>query len=225
MKGFIINIYSGLLQISVIVITAFGAFIGFIVGSAVGDSVIVPVVIGAVIGFVSSAIISGHLFTQLRIKELLEEQLQHLRGINKKSGKVSGASNISTAYQAPKAPTSPQPPKTPASSQAQKATDYRTCPQCKNPTPKGEAVCTNCGYQVITFQVRVIRSNGQPVKGSRVLLAFHEAGRANVGPIFTDSEGYATFSNQDPGEADIIVDGSTKTTENMSDGKVVDVTI
>ncbi len=76
-----------------------------------------------------------------------------------------------------------------------------------------------------TFKVKVSYGSGKPTKGSKVTLSFHGAGRGVTKSILTDSNGYAIFTNQDPGRADVIVDGSTRTTEYMSDGTVVQVKI
>jgi len=76
-----------------------------------------------------------------------------------------------------------------------------------------------------TFRVKVSYSNGQPVKGSRVVLAFYGISRGNSSTEYTGSDGYATFSGYDPGRADVIVDGSTKTTRYLNNGDVVTVTI
>jgi len=70
-----------------------------------------------------------------------------------------------------------------------------------------------------TFKVRVLYSGGSPVNGSRVVLAFYGGSRGVTDAVYTDSSGYAVFSNQDPGEADVIVDGTTRITRaKMSDG-------
>ncbi|RMG42601.1 MAG: hypothetical protein D6732_00760 [Methanobacteriota archaeon] len=76
-----------------------------------------------------------------------------------------------------------------------------------------------------TFYVKVSYSSGQPVKGSRVVLAFYGLSRANTSTEYTNSEGYAIFSGYDPGRADIIVDGSTRTTRYLNDGDTVSITI
>ncbi len=75
-----------------------------------------------------------------------------------------------------------------------------------------------------TFRVKVSYGNGQPTKGSRVVLAFY-GNRGNSSTEYTGSDGYATFSGYNPGQADVIVDGSTKETRYLSDGNVVDVRI
>jgi hypothetical protein len=76
-----------------------------------------------------------------------------------------------------------------------------------------------------TFHVKVVWSSGQPVKGSRVVLAFYGLGRGNTETLYTGDDGYATF-NTDPGEADVIVDGSTRQSRVRVDGgKTVTVTI
>ena len=75
-----------------------------------------------------------------------------------------------------------------------------------------------------TFHVKVSYSNGQPAKGSRVVLAFY-GNRGNSRTEYTGSDGYATFSGYDPGEADVIVDGSVKETRYLSGGETVSVRI
>ncbi len=75
-----------------------------------------------------------------------------------------------------------------------------------------------------TFHVKVSYSNGQPVKGSRVVLAFY-GNRGNTRTEYTGSDGYATFSGYDPGKADVIVDGSTKRTLYLNSGDTVSVRI
>jgi len=77
-----------------------------------------------------------------------------------------------------------------------------------------------------TFHVKVLWPSGQPVKGSRVVAAFYGLLRGNTNEVYTNDNGVATFSNYDPGEADIIVDGTTRAKGvYISDGTTVTVTI
>lgn len=78
MKNFVIGIMETMLNLTIIVATI-GGFI--LAGNAnpFGDFSFGMALLGALIGFLASAVASGGIFVLLRIKELLEEQLQQMK--------------------------------------------------------------------------------------------------------------------------------------------------
>jgi len=115
MKDFIVEIYSGLLQVIVVVTTGFGFYVGYNLGdeTSVGRGLLY-----AAVSLVFSAAISGHLFTQIRVKELLEEQLYRQREAKEAASR-----------QSPKL-------------------GERKCPYCAELVKKEAIVCRFCGRDI-----------------------------------------------------------------------------
>ena len=82
MKEFIVTIYDGLLQIGVLLTTLLAFSIGYNAGFYTS---FLRGLVGAAIGFVFAAVVAGYLFTQIRMKELLEEQLYYLQEAEKRA--------------------------------------------------------------------------------------------------------------------------------------------
>lgn len=82
MKEFIVSIYGGLLQVGVVLVTLIGFTISYNAGFSTS---FVRGLVGAGLAFVFAAIISGYLFTQIRMKELLEEQVYYLQESEKRA--------------------------------------------------------------------------------------------------------------------------------------------
>ncbi len=61
-----------------------------------------------------------------------------------------------------------------------------------------------------TFHVKTVYASGRPAKGCRVAVAFYGFSRGVTQTVWTDENGIATFSGYDPGDADVIVDGTTR---------------
>lgn len=77
-----------------------------------------------------------------------------------------------------------------------------------------------------SFKVKTVYESGEPAKGCRVVFAFYGLSRGNTKEKYTDSNGFAYFSNYDEGEADIIVDGTTRIRRaSVNDGDTFTVTV
>lgn len=65
--------------------------------------------------------------------------------------------------------------------------------------------------------VHVCRSNGNPVKGARVVLEFHGLLRGQTPSTYTDANGNAVIEHREPGQATVYVNGSSAGTVRAPD--------
>lgn len=80
MKEFIVETYSGLLQLFIIAFTLFGLYAGYQAGF---QTSILRAILFGLAAFLLAAMLSGVAFTLIRIKELLEEQSYYLQQQNR----------------------------------------------------------------------------------------------------------------------------------------------
>lgn len=108
MKGFIIAIFSLLLQLNVIISTIGGFILGGILGGFGGSMFGGPsfnmttAIVGAIIAFANAAIVSGAGLTLDRIRELLEEQQSHR--YSSMAGNTQSRTTLTTARENVKVP-------------------------------------------------------------------------------------------------------------------------
>ncbi|MCX7683385.1 MAG: hypothetical protein N2508_15700 [Anaerolineae bacterium] len=77
-----------------------------------------------------------------------------------------------------------------------------------------------------TFYVKTVYESGRPARGCRVAISFHGFWRGLTKEVWTNDDGIATFSDYDPGDADIIVDGTTRLRHvYVQDGSMFTVTV
>ena len=135
MKDLIIEVLDGLLSLAVIVVTIGGFFIG---GNAnpFGDFSFGLALLGAAIAFFSMVISTGAVFTLIRIRELLEEQIYLLR---------SGQTQPSR-YGAPiDTRTSARPASRPGSIAKPTGGSLRRCRRCNAIANQSASTCASCG--------------------------------------------------------------------------------
>ena len=153
MKGFIIAIFSPLLQLNVFLSTIGGFVAGGIIGGSVGAVFgepsfnYVTALIFAALAFANSAIVSGAGLAIDRMRELMEEQVD----LTKRQQSTQRASQILSSIPGamPSAPAS----RSPVSSRMQAVTasaapaaaETRVCPQCGARYDINLTVCDKCG--------------------------------------------------------------------------------
>jgi hypothetical protein len=74
------------------------------------------------------------------------------------------------------------------------------------------------------FTVRVVADDGRGAKGCRVVLSFTNPARGQSNPEYTDPDGRARFTNFQPGEIRVYVDGSDHGTHQYAEGSTIHVT-
>ena len=76
-----------------------------------------------------------------------------------------------------------------------------------------------------SFSVRVVDDEQEPISGARVVLAFKSILRGMTTEEYTDSDGYAYFTDYDEGDVEVFVRGASYGTYDYRDGDSITITV
>jgi hypothetical protein len=77
----------------------------------------------------------------------------------------------------------------------------------------------------MSFCVRIVNDDQEPVKGARVGLGFTSVLRGMASGEYTDSDGCAYFDGYDDGECEVFVNGRSEGRHYYRDGDSVTVSV
>lgn len=146
MKDFIISTLDILLEIFV-VLAALGGFIVGGFGNLSGDFSIIRALAGGLFSLSMAIIFTGGVFTLIRIKELLEEQMFYLQKADTNRSSASTDTTIRTSSRGASAPIWRDESSSRSSPVRPTSSGLRRCPKCNTIINTGNE-CSVCGTKL-----------------------------------------------------------------------------